>query len=167
MISDVIRNMAIWVDGRGYAGNCQEFEPPKLSLKMEEVRNAGMDAPVEIEMGQELMEATATFTSFDRHLLSLWGLAIGGAIGITARAALVSENGDTVPLIVNLTGIVKELDQGTWKPGEKVELKMTISCRYYKETWDETVVTEIDTENMIRSINGVDVLAAQRVALGL
>ena len=53
MLNDILKNMSLFVDGRGYAGNVDELNLPKLALKTEEFRGGGMDAPIEIDMGME------------------------------------------------------------------------------------------------------------------
>ena len=45
----VLKNMNLFVDGRGYAGRIDEIQLPKLTLKTEEHRAGGMDLPVEID----------------------------------------------------------------------------------------------------------------------
>lgn len=167
MLDDVLKNMALFVDGRGYAGNVEELTLPKLSLKTEEFRNGGMDAPIEIEMGMEKLECEFTLTRFDRNVLKLFGLAAGQLVPLTVRGALVSDNGLQTAVVVNLYGIVRELDPGNWKPAEKATLKLSMALRYYRMTHGGEVVHEIDIPNMIRIIGGVDQLAAMRVALGL
>ena len=166
MLDDILKNMALYVDGRGYAGNVEELVLPKLTMKMEEYRNGGMDSPIDIEMGMEKLEAEFTLTRFDRNLLTLFGLAPGQIIPLTIRGAVVSDNGATQPVIVNLQGQIKELDYGTWKPGEKTTLKCMVSVRFYKLTLGAAIVHQIDIPNMIRIVNGVDQLAQIRGILG-
>ena len=166
MLDDILKNMALYVDGRGYAGNVEELVLPKLTMKMEEYRNGGMDAPIDIEMGMEKLEAEFTLTRFDRNLLTLFGLAPGQIIPLTIRGAVVSDNGTVQPVIVNLQGQIKELDYGTWKPGEKTTLKCMVSVRFYKLTHGAAIVHQIDIPNIIRIVNGVDQLAQIRGILG-
>ena len=167
MLDDILKNMALFVDGRGYAGNVEELTLPKLTLKTEEFRNGGMDAPIEIEMGMEKLECEFTLTRFDKDVLKLFGLAPGKAIPLTIRGAIVSDAGGQLPVVVNLQGIVKEMDPGNWKPGEKATLKATMAIRYYKLAHDGETVHEIDVPNMVRIIGGEDQLAATRSALGI
>ena len=56
----VLKNMNLFVDGRGYAGRIDEIQLPKLTLKTEEHRAGGMDLPVEIDLGMEKLEAELT-----------------------------------------------------------------------------------------------------------
>lgn len=167
MITDIMKNMSLFIDGRGYAGKADEVVPPKLTIKTEEYRAGGMDAPIELDMGMEKLEAEFTLSSFDKDVLKLFGLAAGNLVPMTLRGALESEDGTVTPVTMNLRGQIRELDMGTWKPGEKNALKIAVAVRYYKLTHGEEVIHEIDVENMIRTINGVDQMAPQRTALGL
>ena len=167
MIVDILKNCNLFVDGRGYAGKVTEVNLPKLTVKMEEHRDGGMDAPAEIDMGLEKLECDFSTSSIDADLLRSWGLAPGNLVPLTFRGALVSEDGTVTAAVASVRGQVKEVDFGTWKPGEKVPLKCAVAVRYYKFEHGGAVVHEIDVDNMIRKINGVDQLAEQRTALGI
>ncbi|MFM1529335.1 phage major tail tube protein, partial [Yersinia enterocolitica] len=52
------------------------------------------------------------------------------------------------------------------KQGEDTETKVSTQCTYYKLTIDGKVVMEIDVVNLIEIVNGVDLLEAQRKAIG-
>ena len=75
--------------------------------------------------------------------------------------------GATVPVVVTMRGRVKELDMGTWKPGEAAKLKCSLMLEYYKFSEDGKVLIEVDVPNMKRVVNGVDQLAATRANLGI
>ena len=67
---DVRKNFNLFVDGKGFAGQIEEFTPPKLTLKTEEFRAAGMDAPIELTMGLEKLEASFSLIAVDRAVLA-------------------------------------------------------------------------------------------------
>tara|TARA_R110002072_G_scaffold246432_4_gene405685 strand:- start:1678 stop:2181 length:504 start_codon:yes stop_codon:yes gene_type:complete len=167
MLDDILKNMALFVDGRGFAGNVEELTLPKLTLKTEQFRNGGMDAPIEVEMGMEKLESEFTLTRFDKNVLKLFGLSPGQLTPLTIRGAVISDDGTQTAVVVNLQGIVREMDPGNWKPGEKATLKIMMALRYYKLTHGGDVVHEIDIPNMVRTIGGVDQLSAVRSALGI
>lgn len=167
MLDDILKNMSLFVDGRGFAGNVEELTLPKLTLKTEEFRNGGMDAPIEVEMGMEKLESEFTLTRFDKNVLKLFGLAPGQLTPLTIRGAVISDDGTQTAVVVNLQGVVREMDPGNWKPGEKATLKIMMALRYYKLTHGGDVVHEIDIPNMVRTIGGVDQLSAVRSALGI
>ena len=167
MITDILRNINLFVDGRGYAGRVAEVNLPKLTVKTEEHRDGGMDAPVEIDMGLEKLECDFSISAIDADVLRSWGLNVGALVPVTFRGAVQSEDGSVKAVVAEVRGQVKEIDWGTWKPGEKTPLKAMIAPRYYKLTHDGQTIHEIDVDNMIRVVDGADQLAAQRAALGI
>ena len=167
MITDVLRNVNLFVDGRGYAGSVEEVNLPKLTVATEEHRAGGMDAPAELDMGLEKLECDWSASAIDADLLKAWGVAPGNRLPVTFRGALESEDGAVKAVEVRVRGHLKEVDWGTWKPGEKAPLKCMLAVRYYKFTHDGSVIHEIDVDNMKRIVNGVDRLAEQRAALGI
>ena len=87
MISNVLRNFVVWVDGFGKMGDGDTCQLPNLNLTMEDYRGGGMDIPVEVDLGMEKMEAEFSLTSFDPHTIGLFGLAVapecrGQGIGV-------------------------------------------------------------------------------------
>lgn len=164
---DVLKNINLFVDGRGYAGQVEEVNPPKLTLQTEDFRAGGMDAPVELTMGMEKLEADFTLISYDADVLAQFGVAEGFTVPFVMRGALESLDGTIKPVVITLRGKIKELDSGTWKAGEKPSLKVALALSYYKMQHADTVIHEVDVENMVRTINGTDALASTRAALGL
>ena len=165
-VIDVLRNCNLFVDGRGYAGRVVSVTLPKLAVKTEEHRAGGMDAPVEIDMGLEKLEAGWTMSSVDADLLKRWGLAPGRTTPCVFRGALQSEDGAVKAVAATCRGLVREADYGDWKPGEKAELKIMMAVRRYRLDIDGETVHDIDVDNMVRIVDGTDQLAALRAALG-
>lgn len=164
---NVLKNFNMFIEGRGYVGQGVDFTPPKLTLKMDEFRAGGMDAPIELDMGMEKLEASGTLKGFDREILGLMGLASGESTRLVVRGALEDFDGTVRPVVYTMAGRFKEQDHGTMKAGEANELKFNFACVYYRYEHDSTVVHEIDIQNMTRVVNGVDQLQAKRQALGL
>ncbi|MDU9031750.1 phage major tail tube protein [Pseudomonas corrugata] len=167
MIPETLANLNLFADGVSFQGDVPSLTLPKLTLKMEEHRGGGMDAPVELDMGMEKQEANFTTTGVRRESLKFFGLADGTAFNGTFRGAYKGLKGKVTPVIVTLRGTLKEVDMGDWKPGDKAEIKHAVGLTYYKLEVDGRTVYEIDPLGMRRVINGVDQLAAQRSALGL
>lgn len=164
---DIRKNFNVFVDGRGYAGQSDEINPPKLTLQTEEFRAGGMDAPIDITMGMEKMVTDFSLMAYDRNVLALFGVTEGARVPLVLREQLESFDGTTTAVVHTMRGKITELDSGTSKPGNLTPLKVTMSLTYYKMQHGDQVVHEIDAENMVRIINGVDILAAARNALGI
>ena len=164
---DVRKNMNLFVDGRGYAGQVEEFNAPKLTLKTEEFRAGGMDAPIELTMGMEKLECDFSLVAYDQKVLVAFGVKEGQWVPFVLREALESLDGKVTAVVHTMRGKIREIDPGTSKPGDKPSLKLSVALVYYKLEHGGHVVHEIEVENMVRVVNGVDALAETRAALGM
>ena len=151
---DILKYLNLFVDGRGHAGKIEEYSPPDLTVSTEEFRGGGMDAPIDLDMGQEKMTTSFVLTSYDRDVLSLWGIKDGSVIQLTAVAH-------------HMHGKIISLARGTWGSGAKPSLTFTVSLRYYREVHGGVDINEIDVVNMVRKVRGVDQLAEHRANIGL
>lgn len=167
-IAKLLKDINLFVDGRGHAGKVDEFDPPKLTVKTEDFRPGGMDMPVKVDMGMEPMECKFTLSSADRETLKLFGLVKGEPTPLTLRGSQEDDRtGEAEAVVHHLRGRITEVDWGTWKPGEKGPCTLMAALRYYKVEVGGEVTIEIDPENMKRVIDGVDQLAERRAALGI
>lgn len=166
MIENVLKNFNARVDGKGYMGQVQELVPPKLTIKTDDHRAGGMDAPEEIDMGMEKLMAEMTVSGHVKEMVSLWGLTSGTGVPFVFYGGLQSDDGTVKQAVISITGKVKEIDMGNWKAGDQAPVKYQMNATYYKYTLDGEDLIEIDVPNMVRKINGVDQLAAMRAALG-
>lgn len=166
MLPKLLKNLNAFVDGRGYAGRIEEINLPTLTLKTEEYRGGGMDMPVDVELGMEKLEADLTFADYDADLFRLFGVTDNAMTAITLRGGLQNAM-KTEPVVIHLRALIKSLELGSWKAGEKTTLKMSLAVHYYKLTLNHQELIEIDAENMVRKINGTDQLTPMREALGI
>lgn len=163
----VLKNCMVFMDGNFLVGGHTEVEVPTLSLNTEEYRGGGMDAPVDIDMGMEKLEATVTFKERRAEDLKLFGLNLFGEVPMTVRAA---DESDMLPgqIIIDMRGKITKIEEtGAWKPGDETGVKYTMTCNYYRYRRDGEEIFEIDIAGFRRVIGGVDRLLAQRVAMGL
>lgn len=166
IIPKVLKNFNLFVDGNGFAGLVEEVTLPKLNLKMTDLYNGGMDAPIDLEMGMEKLECSFTLSEYNPDVIKQFGLRDGAQVSLSMRGGLDDESG-VKPVVVNLTGAWKELDMGGWKAGEKAPLNANVTLRYYKLAIDSQDLIEVDVTNMVRIIDGTDQLAEMRAAIGL
>ena len=166
-IPKVLQGYNVFIDGRGYAGKIGECELPKLAIKTEEHQPGGFDAPIEMDCGMEKLELVATILDFDVNALRYFGLGHNNPVPITLRGAESYGDGTVLPIVVNVVGMWREVEQPKMaKPG-KNEMKITASLTYYKLTAGGETIHEIDVPNMVRIIDGTDYLAAARAAIGV
>lgn len=165
-IPRILKNFSLFVDGRGLAGTIDTLTLPTLTTKVEEVRAGGMDASIEHDMGMEKLEGTFQLLEYNPEVIALYGLATADK-QLTARGAMRRDGEDAVPVVVNMTGLIKQVEKGDWKAGNMSSPTFTYSLRYYKLTIGGRELIEIDTVNMVRKIDGVDQLATIRQAIGV
>lgn len=166
MLPRHLRNFHAMVDGRGYAGRADEVTLPTLAIATEEHRAGGLDSPVEVDMGMELMELSIVLSDYDEAVIAGFGL-LGSGVPITLRGAIQRQGEPAQPVVVKMLGHLKSRDPGTWSVGSKQTTTLTYSVRKYAESINGVEYVNIDVENMVRVINGVDQLASQRAAMGL
>ncbi|MCK9241606.1 phage major tail tube protein [Desulfocurvus sp.] len=164
---NILRQWALFVDGRGYVGNVEQLKLPELTLKTEEFRAAGMDAPVSVDMGMEKLETTFTLTKKCADMLKLFGGREGGEVPLTARGGLESADGTVTPVIVSMRGRIVSVKPGEWKAGERPTDEYTVTLVYYKYEQGGEVLHEIDVLGMKRIVGGVDRLEEHRRACGI
>lgn len=163
--SNILKNFNLYIDGRGYAGNVDEVQLPALNIVGEDYRAGGMDAPVEVDMGMEKLEATFKLSKFDLDVDRLF--ASNGFIQLTFRGAVESLDGAVKPLVVKMSGKIHSIETDTATPGSKAAKSYRVPLVAYSYTLDGVAIHDIDVLNMKRVIGGVDRLAAQRKAIGL
>lgn len=168
MIRDVLTQMNLFVDGRGFAGVVSELVLPKVTPKFREYKAGGLGSPIDVPTGAiEKMDCQMTLNSYDADVLKLFGVESGRDIQFTARGALTSQDGSVSGVVVSMRGKIKTIDFGTWKPGEDANLKLSMTLTYYKLVMGGAEIIEADPLNMVLSVNGNDQLAAVRAVIGV
>lgn len=163
----ILKNFGVFVNGRGYFGEVDEVELPEIALKTEEHRGGGMDAPTEIDMGMEAMTAKLSFADMNPELLRLVGTMNSNALRIQIRGSYVRDSDNSrIRVIAELGGSFKKLMLGTWKSGDKSKQEYECRLNYFRFEVAGNTEIEIDVENMIRVIGGIDQLAGIRDDIG-
>lgn len=164
---DVRKNLNLFVDGHNLVGQAEDFNAPVMALQTEEFRGGGMDAPVDVEMGMEKLTTSFNLMAYKRTVLALFGVAVGETVPFVAREVLQSQDGTVTSVVHTMRGKITKMDPGTSKPGTLAPLNFEMALDYYKLEHGGIVIHEFDVANMVRIVNGKDVLAKQRAALGI
>lgn len=163
-----LKNFNLFNAGRNYLGEVTEITLPKLTAKMEEYRAGGMDAPIDIDMGQEKLVMEWTCGGYVKHAIEQFGTLKHDGVILRFAGALQADDVEaTIPVEVVARGRHSEIDFGNAKPGDDTAVKISSSLSYYKLSIDGEDVIEIDIINMVKNINGKDLLQDVRMALGL
>lgn len=165
-----LKNLNLFNDGNSYIGQIASCTLPTLGRKMEAWRGGGMNGPVKTDQGlsDDGIQFEWTLGGIDLTVLGQFGVT--NASGVQLRFAGAYQRDDTgevsaVEIVVR--GRHEEMSLGDAQAGEDTEFSITTTCSYYKLTIDGTAVIEIDLLNMVENVNGQDLMADQRRAIGL
>ncbi|AOD13555.1 phage major tail tube protein [Xanthomonas fragariae] len=162
-----LKALNLFNDGESYLGQVVKVKLPTLTRKMEEYRGGGMNGPVNIDFGQEKIEVEWKCGGMMRSVLNQYGAISHNAVQLRfAGAYQRDDNGavDAVEFVVR--GRHSDIDPGTGKSGDDTEFSVKTAASYYKLMINGSTVIEIDLMNMIEIVNGVDLLAPHRRAIG-
>ncbi|MCM0759608.1 phage major tail tube protein [Sporomusa sphaeroides DSM 2875] len=168
-IPEKLINFRAYENGTNFVG-LVDAELPKLEAMTETVKGAGIageyDSPVighYQSMELSLSWRTPTPKSLSLAAPKVHQLDLRGAIQVHDAA-----NGTyrAVPLRVTVNGIPKSTEPGKLEVGSPTDSSNTLEVTYYKVWYDGKEYIEIDKLNFICKIDGVDYLAAVRLALG-
>ncbi|MDR6469545.1 P2 family phage contractile tail tube protein [Paraburkholderia graminis] len=163
-----LKNFNLFQNGENFAGQIAEVTPPKLTRKMEAYRGGGMNGPIDIDQGQEGIVLEWTAGGFMRSVCAQYGITKHDGVQLRFAGGYRAEDStkhDSIEIVVR--GRHKELDFGNGKPGDDTAFKVSTTCSYYKLTINGETVIEIDLINMVENVNGEDLLADLRKAIGL
>ena len=162
-----LKNLNLFNDGDTYLGQIVEVKLPPLTRKMEDYRGGGMNGPIKIDQGQEAIELEWKCGGMMRGVLDQYGVAKHNAVMLRfAGAYQRDDTGEVDAVEVVVRGRHEEIDPGNAKAGDDTEFSVKTACSYYKLTINGATVIEIDLQNMVEIVNGVDRLAEQRRAIG-
>jgi len=165
-----LKNLNLFNDGNSYLGVCKSVTPPTLARKMEAYRGGGMNGSAKADLGlsDDGLQMEWKLGGLDLIVLRQFGAV--KADGVMLRFTGSYQQDDTaeytsVEIVVR--GRHETIDMGEATPGEDTEHSVTTALTYYKLTVNGEVIIEIDVLNFIEVINGVEMLAEQRRALGI
>lgn len=167
-LPNILKNFNLYADGESLMGVAEEITVPKLTRKMEEWRAGGMPGPIDIDLGQEKIVMDWTTGGLLFSALRKYGASKPDALLLRYAGAYQREDtGVTHAVEIVVRGRHKEIDMGNKKVGDPNKTKVSTTCAYYKLSVDNEVLIEYDALAMIFVVDGVDLMDAQRKAIGL
>lgn len=163
-----LKYMNLFNDAASYMGEIAEVVLPKLTRKMEEWRGGGMARPLMADMGGEVLSIEWTCGGIMRDVFKQYGVTKHDGVQLRFAGSYRAEDKDE-PMAVEVVirGRHSEIDPGTAKAGDDTTFKVTSQVSYYKLTIDGEVLIEIDVMGMVEKVDGVDLLAKDRKAIGM
>jgi len=165
-----LKNLNLFNDANSYLGVVKSATLPPLGRKMEGYRGGGMNGPVKADLGFSDDGIQFEWKTGGLDLIALKQFGAVNASGVALRFTGSFQQDDTAEISaveVVMRGRHETIEMGDAQPGEDTEHSITTTCTYYKLIVDNEEIIEIDLLNFIEIVDGVDMLAEQRKALGI
>ncbi|WHS62256.1 phage major tail tube protein [Pseudomonas sp. G2-4] len=165
-----LKNLNLFNDANSYLGVVKTVTLPPLGRKMEAYRGGGMNGPVKVDLGFSDDGIQFEWKTGGLDLIALKQFGAINASGVALRFTGSFQQDDTEEITaveVVMRGRHETIEMGDGQAGEDTEHSITTTCTYYKLIVDNEEIIEIDLLNFIEIVNGVDMLAEQRQALGI
>ncbi|WP_251978570.1 phage major tail tube protein [Salinicola avicenniae] len=168
-LPNILKDFNLFGDGNNWQGQIPSLTMPELARRMAEYEGGGMDGPIEVDQGQELMtmEWTAGGLIVD-GLFDSFGSPVHDAALLRMTGSYESdETGDVIPVEVVVRGRHKTIGMGEVSKGDNNTISVTTTLSYYKLTVDGEEIIERDVPGYVFKVRGEDRYADRRQALGL
>ncbi|AXQ50156.1 phage major tail tube protein [Stenotrophomonas rhizophila] len=165
-----LKHMNLFNDAQSYLGVAKTVTLPKLGRKLEAYRGGGMDGPAKVDLGfsDDGLALEWTLGGWDLIALRQFGAVRADGVAMRFAGSVQRDDDGSVSAVeIAVRGRHEEIDFGEATPGEDTEHKINTALTYYKLTVDGEVIVEIDFLNFVFIVDGEDLLADHRKAIGL
>lgn len=164
----ILKDFNLFGDGHDWQGQIKSLNLPELARRMVEYEGGGMDGPIEVDMGGQLMEMSWTPGGLIVDgLFDTFGSPIHDAAMLRFTGSYESdETGEVVPVEITVRGRHKTIGMGEAQKGDNSPGEVTTTLSYYKLIVDGETVIERDVPGYVFKVRGEDMLAKRRAALG-
>lgn len=163
-----LRKFNLFNNGNSYLGLIEEVTLPKLGWKTEEYDGAGQVAPVDIPLSLEKLEMEMTLGGLVVGVMKQFGTIGLADVPLRFNGSYQEAQGSAIKAVeVNVRGFHRQIDPGNAKQGDNTQHKISTSLSYYKLTIDGEDIIEIDALNQVFIVDGKDLYADHRQAMGL
>lgn len=162
-----LKQMALFVKGEHYAGQCPEVTLPTLERETEDYRGGAMNGPVKADLGAKEMTISIKMAGWVAAIVKEFGGDISGLDFRLVQAVQADDSADVQGVEVIGRGRMLKADFGTAKPGDMTEHEYEIALTYLKIVDNGETLLEIDFLNMIERVGDVDRMEQTRAILGI
>jgi len=170
VVRDKLTNFEVFAGGDRKLGMA-DVTLPSIEYKTATLSGAGIGGEIEMPTpGQtSSMELEINWRTLNDDNAKLLAMK---AHDLELRGANENYDAGTGEIIteavkINVRGLPKKGDLGSFKPADHTDTKTTLELTYFKMTVDGKRMVEIDKLNYIHYVDGTDYMASVRKALGL
>jgi hypothetical protein len=165
-----ITNANLYLNGTSFLGKAAEVTLPDVKATYADHPALGLFGKVEFPTGMDKLEATIKMNGLYPELIKLAANPFA-SVEIMVRAVQETFDGNgrskQSPVLANLVGTFKSNPGGGFKQHEKVDASYTLSITACNLEIDGAQLFNVDALANIWTVDGVDLLADYRAALGI
>lgn len=165
----VIDNANVYMNGNNLLGRPEEFNLPEITTKTAEYVGLGMYGTVEVPVGVEKLEGSATWNSFYPDVFNrFYNPMKTNQLLVRANLKTVTDAGvaKEEALVTLLTVMWKKVPAGGFKPQEATKFGTDYAAYSIVQKLGGKEILALDPVNNIYRVNGEDILAQFRANLG-
>lgn len=163
----ILKGFDLYMNGNNYAGVCDKFTLPKNAPKLEELNAGGLSRPLKVNVGFESdWDLTFSAKGLDLDLLILGDCTIDGNEVMILGSVSEGDSCTEHEFKAYFWGQIAESDAGDLENNALSNNDITFAVARVQYFLDGKEIYFEDPMNMIRRINGKDVLEQRRRNLG-
>ena len=165
-----IRDANVYVGANSTHGFANEITLPDIEASMSEYKALGMVGTKELFQGFGKMEASIKWNAPSEDILQACANPRTSAELMVRTSREVYENGSVTgeqPVTYFMRATSKNFSAGSFKSKEDTETETKFAVSYFKMIQNGVEIYELDVDNNIFRLGGVDMLAKYRENLGL
>lgn len=169
---NIINDANVYVDGANWLGKAS-IEIPEVAHKVVEAKMFGMSGLMEIPLKGHIdkLEGKIKFKALTVDSANvIYNPQYAPLLDIRAAVQNYDQQSGTMmiyPIKITIQGLFKKVKVTEFKQGADGEHEAEYAAHYFKLEIDGTEILEIDKFNYIYKVNGQDILADVRSALGM
>ncbi len=171
-IPNILNDANIYVDGANWLGKA-EVTLPEIAQEMKDYKAFGISGTVEVPIKGHVgkMEGTIKFKSMTADAANIL-YDPSHAPMLDVRAAIqkydpATGSMQTYPVKVTLRAFFKKVKLIDFKQASDADNEISYTAHYFKLEIDGKEIVEIDQFNYIYKVNGKDIMADVRSAIGV
>lgn len=151
-----------FLDRENFCGSVTKITPPKITFKTDDFQAGCMWSPSDIPMGLDKMKTEFTLQDYSATV----DKRVGKRVLFSFRGA-VKVDGVEVALVMDMAGLLHEIDFGNWEAQKLGEKKFSLGVDYLKYEYNGETIIEFDNFGAGLVVGGEDRGAARKAALGI
>jgi P2 family phage contractile tail tube protein len=165
-----LTNANVYCEDKSMLGCAEEITLPEVAFTISEHKALGVMGVRQLPNGIDKLEGKIKWNSFYDDVFKKFANPFK-AMKLMVRGSVRNyESGDVVTekaYVVYMTCQPKKVPLGAFKQNDNVEMETEFTCSYVKVEYDGQAIMEVDVDNNIYSVNGVDLLQQYRSNLGI